>query len=270
MNKNGIIFALSLIIIGVIGVFVTGKDYMSKVDVEGGESYSGTNIQHIVIDNEVANLRILPTTSDQIEVKWHGSILKRYFNQDTISLEETDSSLRINTSEVFGMLKFQLFDINFNSFTVEVYLPEKQFASLDIDSNVGEITINSINSNTIEVSSDVSNIKLEKVNAETIEAISSVGSIILNDIVGKVYARSDVGTISLKMEQITNDMEIITNVGDIDLNVAAVPNNTTFIGNSELGSVKTFGNKGDYVSKPANFVVEMETTIGDINVTSKK
>lgn len=115
---------------------------------------------------------------------------------------------------------------------------------------------------------DAASVDLKNLDTKSVEVETDVGSISLDDVQGNVQATSDVGGISGEMDVIDDDWTLISNVGKIALRVGAA-NHTSFIANTDVGSVRIFGDNKSYVNKNQKTVVEMKTDVGSINVKRK-
>lgn len=265
MNKINKFLALFFIIIGVVGVVLTAKGFFNQEVASKEETFRSENIENIIIDSDVANIRMLPTTEEEIKVEWSGKMLKS--NKNKVQIEEDSEFLRIDIGQdsLLGMRKFQ-FGININMLYVDVYVPEKEFASIQIDNDVGSTNISSIKASNVTVDSDVAGMTIGNIAARSINATSAVGSINIKNSTGKLNAINDVGAIDILMNEITDDISLQTNVGSIKVTVPTIPENVTFNGASDIGSINIFEEKGSYISKDADYVVMMQTDIGNIKV----
>lgn len=265
MSKVSRIIALFFIILGAIGMAFTVRDFFNQEIVSKEESFQARNIKNIIINSDVANIRMLPTTEEEIKIEWSGKILRSSTN--SVQIEEDSDTLSINIGQdsLLGMRKFQ-FGINKNMLYVDVYVPEQEFISINIDNDVGSMNVSSIKANYVTVNSDVAGMKIENIQAHTINATSSVGSIDIKNSKGKLNAMNDVGKIDISMNKIEDDITLQTNVGSIEITVPTIPENVTFSGTSELGSINIFGKKANFISKDVDYIVTMQTDIGSIKV----
>ncbi|MBU5466066.1 DUF4097 domain-containing protein [Virgibacillus sp. MSJ-26] len=263
------IMATLLIVVGVIGVILTGKTFFGREEVEDEVSLSSDHFEHIVVDGDMGNVKVIPSTSDNIEISWKGSLYNARSTDELVSIEENNTELKVNIGKK-RFFNFSFFNLNFrNKLQVYLYLPDKQFNSLVVKNNVGNTEVNGIRVENLTTETDVSNLTIENVSANSIVAETDVGNLTLNDVQGKIYAKSDVGNIMININEIQDDMEITSNVGKVGLTVPEVPNNVTFNADSSVGNVRVFGERGSYINKNAEYVVSMTTDVGNIRVDEK-
>lgn len=271
-ERGGIvrIMAILLIIVGVIGVILTGKTFFDRKEVEDEVSLSSDRFEHIVVDGDMGNVQVIPSTSNNIEISWKGSLFSTGSTDELVTIEENNTELKVNIGKK-RFFDFSFFNLNFrNKLQVYLYLPDKQFNSLVVKNNVGNTEINDIRVENLTTETDVSNLTIENVSANSIVAETDVGNLTLNDVQGKVYAKSDVGNIMINVGEIQDDMEITSNVGRVGLTVPEVPSNVTFNADSSVGNVRVFGERGSYINKNADYIVSMTTDVGNIRVNTKE
>lgn len=262
MNK----MAILLIIIGLIGAIFTAKGFFTQENIHGEESFPSESIDNITIESDLANVKILPSDSNDIEVKWKGSLLKSNLNKNNVSIEEKSSELVI-TIGGRKLFNFSFFGFGFfNKREVEIYLPEKRFQSITLYNDVGNATISSISVDHLIAETSVSNLTIKDIQANMIRAKSDVGIITVDGFGGNLFAKSNVGNININTDTIAADMELESDVGNINLSVPLIPDNVSFHTESDIGTVQVFGEKGSYYNKQAAFSVTMETSVGNIKV----
>lgn len=262
--------AVLLIVIGVIGIFVTGKSFFMSEEAGDEVTLSPDPFDHIVVDGQIGNVHIHPSLSSDIEIRWKGTLLSGNSSEDLVSIEENDSQLKVNIGKR-RFFDFSFFNINFSrKLQVDVYLPDKQFNSLVVKNDVGNTNIKDIRVGNLTTKTDVSNLTMENITANSIVAETDVGNLTLNNVHGKLLAKSDVGSITIHNDKITDDMDISSDVGKIRITVPQIPTNVTFNANSSVGSIRVFEEKGSYISKNADYIVSMTTDVGSIKVNAEQ
>jgi len=261
--------AISLIAIGVIGIVFIGKIFFDKNEVGDEIRLSADSLEHIVVDGELGNINVMPSTSKDIEIHWKGSVSST-FNRSTrdelVSIEEHNNELKISIGEE-RFFNFSFLNFNFqNKLQVDLYLPDKAFNSLVVKNSVGNTDIKDIHVENLTTQTDVANLTLNHVTASSIVAETDVGNLNIKNAHGKLLAKSDVGNITIHASEIEEDMTLSSDVGEIRLSVPSIPDNVSFNANSSVGSVKVFGEKGSYISKNSDHIVSITTDVGNINV----
>ena len=263
--------AIFLIILDVIGMALTAKSFFTREKVDSELNFSADRFEHVVIEGGRGNVQILPSTSSDIEVIWKGSLFNRGSRDDIVWVEENDSELKINIGKQRRFFNISFFDFDFlNRLEVRVYMPEKQFNSLVVKSEVGNVNVKDVQVDYLTAETDVANMTIESVHTKSMVVETNVGNVMLENIEGKLHAESDVGNITIRNELITNDMTLLSDVGKIELTVPRIPDNITFDADSSIGNVKVFGDRGSYISSEAEHIVSMYTDIGNITVRAQR
>src|SRR5699024_11456071 len=79
--------AILLIVIGVIGMVLTAKNFFTREKVDSELNFSADRFEHVVIEGGRGNVQILPSTSSDIEVIWKGSLFNRRSEEHTSELQ---------------------------------------------------------------------------------------------------------------------------------------------------------------------------------------
>lgn len=266
MRKVAFVF----ILMGVIGMVFTGKPFFAKEKISDEVHLSADRFSHISVEGELGNIRILPSTSEDIEVKWEGAFSSGSTDREWVSVEENGSELKVNIG------KKRFFDVSFfkfnyfNRLQVTILLPEKQFNSLAVRNDVGNTEIKDIQVDNLTTVTDVANLTIDQVLADSIVAETNVGNLTVNHVQGKLNATSDVGRIAVHAKDITDDMTLSSNVGKIKLTVPRIPDNVSFSADSSVGNVKVFGDRGSYIVNQADYIVSIRTDVGGITVDAEQ
>lgn len=264
--------AFLLIVMGVIGMAFTAKQFFSRETLDDTQRFSGDHIDHIIIESDHANVNVLPSASEDIEISWKGSVVNkgRRSSDDRVSIDEEKSELRIHTEE-FRFFNISFFNLNlFNHLELTIYLPKKQYRTLDITNDIGSTVIKDISVDHLTAENDVANMTVESVQATSMVAKNDVGNITLTNNVGNLHAENDVGNITVSTDGIHDDMTLLSDIGKIKMTVSSIPDDVTFNAYSSIGSVRIFGEKGSYINREAKHIVSLTTEIGNITVDVRK
>lgn len=264
-------FGIVLIVIGIIGMIFTAKSFFNRSTIDDSQSYVSDSIEHIVVHSTQENIEIVPTDLDTIVVSYRAStrVGEKLILDEKITIDETIGTLTIDL-EKSRFFNISLFNFQwFNSEKLQVQLPVKLYESIKVHNNVGKTSIRDIEVNQLIADNDVGQLTIENVAAESIEATNNVGDLSLKHLTGELFAKNDVGNISLTTDDIANDMTFVSNVGNIHLTVSRVPEDVSFQANTSLGNVSIFGGNQSYIEKGAKYIVSLTTDIGNIKVKNK-
>lgn len=268
MNKRITIIALLLITTGFIGMSVTAKKTLLEperiIDVQ---VFPSDEVEAVYIESGIASLNIEPAETDEVQVVWEGK--ERLSGKQDITMELQGDELHINLdrSKLFGLFRIDfIFQFNKLREHLDIYLPEKLYKSIYVNSNLGATKITSLHAESIEVKSDVANITLDDIVAAQLNITTSIGDVTLKEVNAKMKVVSDIGDITVVATEINANMILESNIGDVTVKVPHAFENISFFGSSDLGSVNIFGSKSSHMSDNPDHTVSIETDIGDIDV----
>ena len=191
------------------------------------EDRSYKEINNIVINGDVADITFHKSEDEKVRVVVTGS------KKDIVELIEGTKSLIINQTSKNSFCIFRC------SKEIEVYLPDN-FLSVNINSNVGDISSDNLTINNVLIKNSVGDISLYKTNI--VDITSDVGDVFIKEIKG------------------TGDSKIISNVGDIEIDK---------IINLNLDVKSDIGDKVIPVIKDKQeYTLKIETNVGDIDIDS--
>ncbi|TQS74094.1 DUF4097 domain-containing protein [Ornithinibacillus gellani] len=266
MKKIGML----LLIIGIIGSIMTAKDYFSFATMEGEQTISSSDINRVAIDSEVANIHIKLSENDDIKVEWNGKIRESTNQDDMIDVTNKLGTLQVDIGKKKNnWFRFSWNDWGFHRLYVDVYLPKKQYEQLQIENNVGRVTVSSIQVQQLHAITDVASLHINDTETESLTVKTDVGSVNLRDVTGTQKVQTDVGSIDVQSASITNHLDLKSNVGSIKLILSQPPDHASIYANSEVGRINIFGEKGNYISSNEKYEVQIQTEVGSIEVNDR-
>lgn len=276
--KNLWKIALVLIGIGVIGsvfTFTSSGEKRASEEVE----FDSDNIEKIDIRSDNAKVEVLPTEQSSLKVKVFAE--GRY---DRLLSEVKGDALSIQVKD-----KKDRF-INFNFFdagtSLKVYMPKKQYDSLDIKSHNGTVSLNNFHVDQAKVEADNGKIELQDINARmidaetnngkidfqhvmaaTIEAETDNGHMVFDQVEGNLVGRTNNGRVSIKTENIDRLIDLKTDNGRIDIQTDEEPTNVVLDIKTKNGKVTVFGESDwDTVIGNGDHLVKLRTANGRVTI----
>lgn len=212
------IITVVAIIVGVTRVFGTGKLFKfnnkESFTIGDAESSSETidcaDFININIDVEVSDVTIEPGDSYQVYYEYHSS------NGKTVAPEV---KVEGNTLKITQNIKPKVsVGINNKDCKIVITVPEKaELKDLILSTDVGDIELNALTTDTITIKSDVGEVSYDNINTHSTKITSDVGDItIKNSTIESIDTSSGVGEISIN-DTITDDVKAESGVGDITL-----------------------------------------------------
>lgn len=254
-TKRLSIMASLLLLVGFVGSVITyqliekPKWVTQEIDIEDNDF---TSIDITMNDGHV---ELIPTHASGAFIEISG-----YDITEDLSVTVKEASLTI----VHKAKKQKLVSVNFvtKPTIVKVFVPQKNYDNLRIQSDNGTIEVRDVNADVMTLESDNGKINatnllsttlnvqannglitLKDTSADSISIHSDNGRTELEEVKGKLVAKANNGRIDLVAESLDYPIDITTDNGRIDLQTANEPTNTTIIAQASNGSSTIFNEK---------------------------
>lgn len=255
------LIAVVLLIVGITGsVFTFTSAYQSE-EILKQEVIQSEEIAHINIRTDNGKTTILPTDETQIRME-----LSTKNNKYELLTEVDGNTLFIEAID--QQKKFVNFDIFSFGATLTVYIPEKAYDSLHVESDNGLITVNQMQANDIDVKTDNGKIELKDINSSSVKVNTSNGKVVLDHVQGDLVGKTNNGIIELVTEDLERSIDLETDNGKIGVQTMQEPINVTFDVRVGNGKIKVFGDSNwDTVIGNGEHLIKLKTDNGSITVT---
>ncbi len=207
------------------------------------------------------------------------------YSDYNFSSEVKNSTLEVHVD--MNQKKLFRFDFFSKGSALKLYIPKKQYESLQIESDNGRIMIEGIDVKTADirtdngrieinnmandnltVNSDNGRINLANVDASTVTTKSSNGKIVLNHVTGTLSSKTNNGSISLITEDLERSIDFKTDNGKIEIQTEKEPTNVIFDLKTDNGSIDVFNQSDwDTVIGNGDNTIKLETDNGKIIIT---
>lgn len=273
------ILALILLVVGVIGSVFTFRSVHQSDWIIKEETVSSEEIEYLDVRTNNARIEVLPTNDSDITAE-----LSTKNKKHELLTEVEDSTFSIQVIDK----RRNFISLDFYSFgtTLTVYVPEKVYDSLQVESDNGRITIEKIQANDVDIKADNGRIELENIDSQTvtaqssngrivmgninsaaIHANSSNGRIVLEHIEGDIFGTTNNGSIELVTTDLDRSIDLETDNGKIDIQTEQEPTNVTFDVRVDNGKVNMFGSSNwDTVLGNGDHLIKLRTNNGSITV----
>ena len=266
MIKKISIIALVLLLVGIVGSLLTFRSVNVLEPVSEEQVINNQNITAIEVETQNSTVEIVPTKDADIKIELTGK---------TTGDSKQDLSAEINGTTLNIKLKDQrqkFFNLNFNnfseSFTLKVYLPEKEYASLKVNSSNGRIQLEQLKVKDLFAESDNGRIELKNITSTNVNVKTDNGRITLDYVDGKIKGKSSNGRISVLTKDLDRPMELNTDNGRIEIQTEKEPTNTTFDVDTDNGSIDILDkyDENAVIGKGEN-LIRLSTSNGRISIT---
>jgi hypothetical protein len=211
MAKKLSIVALLLIVISMIGLFVTGLNVkpleITTRNIHQGLTFTNETLQQIQINADAVDVKVkfIESTDGSNKITLQGKLATHSNRPKLDNFTIENGKLNLDLTHTSKKHTWSFLKWNFSDITLIVAVtPETQVPNLKIDVKVGDITINQGKTNSIDVNANVGDVKIQQAKEFTgqIDAVTDVGDVRVpatsgdsNDI---IKVRADVGDITVK------------------------------------------------------------------------
>jgi Putative adhesin len=247
MNIKQIIrIAFILIGVSIAGnavLFVMGESPFNFAKINEKRSISAESIDDIEVSTSIADVTVKPHDGDKIEIYLKGNVEKK--NEDNLKLSITNKKNKI-IIETTEQQKRHYFSVFSGDYELSIKLPRDEFNRLQVNSDAASITFN-------------------EVKAEHVDITTDMGNIFLNDVVGAVSAKSDVGDIDVVLQKIEKDITAKSDVGDITIKTKQEPKQLrTHLSNSIGEEIVKLPNMKNGTIGIGGPLVVLKSDVGDL------
>lgn len=231
----------SLLLVGAGCSILTKKDVTSSA--EWDRIFQGIELdslpQHIKVATDVISVRIEPSPDEKTRIQLNSTDEAKFKENFHFNLNEASDRLEVQVEGVKNM-KLNVLNIG-NTLKAELHiqLPENEYKSMDIKSNVGKIQYSEMNVEQLTVTNDVGAIFIEGSETNQAKIHNSVGAIQIHHLSGDLKISNHTGAVQLNMPRMDNDIEIKSDVGSVTVTFDNKLENLKLDLATEIGSIKT-------------------------------
>ncbi|MBU9720898.1 MULTISPECIES: DUF4097 family beta strand repeat-containing protein [Bacillaceae] len=267
-----------LLAIGLVGSLMTSGSMATSHSVI--EEIVEQEVDDIYVYSNNTRINIYPTDESTIKVEFQGDVSR---HQLTTEVEGASLSVRLE-----GKNRLKFIDLNLFSKPQElsVFVPERIYKSVELDTrngriqvsnveaenfqvktNNGRIEMNDITSTSIKGSSDNGRIDLRNVSASSLEVHTHNGRIELDGVLGDIKASSNNGRLTLYTEKLDRNIELETHNGRITIETEEEPTNVIYDVKTNNGSISIMGSSNwDTLVGDGDHIVKLTSRNGSITV----
>ncbi|WP_042224822.1 DUF4097 family beta strand repeat-containing protein [Oceanobacillus manasiensis] len=257
------ILAIILLVVGVTGGVITFAS-SDRSDIFESEVFPEDGVEKVDIQLNNQKMNIKPSQSSEVIVELEGKGNRP--DKNRLHAEMQGDKLIIETKAHDEKL-FRFFDWG-DRLTLTVYLPDKEFASIQLDVDNGSINAEQINSTDIVAETNNGKIMMENILSERVNVESNNGKITLHNVEGELNGKTNNGAISLVTESLDRSIQLGSDNGKIKIETNEEPTNVTFDVRVDNGKIDIFGNSDwDTVVGDGENRVKLTTHNGSITVS---
>ncbi|MCS1350709.1 DUF4097 domain-containing protein [Mechercharimyces sp. CAU 1602] len=264
--KSLVLVGFLLMLTGIVGSVVTYIFTNPQVTIADEKSVS-EEFNQVQVDVEQIKLEILPSDVDVASVSLRGEGSDRTNKEVKAKVEDGILKVEYDNGTDESWFNHNLFT---ESLSLEVTLPKRAYASLQVRSGQGEMAIKNLKVEKIDVSTENGAIQLEELKTTTLHIQTENGSIQVQKCTGELVGETTNGGISIMTEDITSPMTLATVNGAIEMIVERRPQNAQFDIEVVNGGIDLFG-KSDHhaIMGKGEHHIQLSTENGSITVNQE-
>ena len=238
-NNRGLIITVIILLVIIIllltglMVFVIASNGFENIEIPNNsisldEKYDSSAIDRLIVNTTGGEITVKKSDNNEIRITARGGKEKNFnvsSNDGTISIEYFEQ--RIN---FLGNMRLP---------DIDIYLPEKVYESIEIISDIGDITLEGEINTNLKISCDVGDIKAD-------------------NLYGSFDIHTDCGDIEIDSISITKNSSVDTDLGDIEIDRT---NNIRIDYETSLGNCDIKNNNTE-----SDIVLTAKTDLGDIEI----
>ncbi len=258
MKNKGLVITMIILLTIIVAILIvilclgiSGKiSFMGFIrakskDIVYDEKYETEKIEKISIKSSAGDIKFEESDDKKIRVVVYGE------RENKIDVEQTGNTLKVESiqkSHIFG------FNIRLND--IVIYLPKEYEKEIEIDSDLGDIEIVSLENASIKIEQNCGDINLGKIKNAEIE--NDLGTTEIEEVLNSLNIKSNCGDIKIKKLTLQENSKIENDLGDVKIGET----NDIFIdAHCDLGDEKIKKN-----SRQSEVTLKIDVDCGDIKV----
>lgn len=258
--KKLAVIALILLVVGVVGGVFTYSSANQKADIK--EEIVKDEFITIEVSSENADVEIIPTDDSVAKVKLvTKGIEDRKFNF-TADVEGKTLSVTLKDEWFFH------FGFYPQSHHLIVFLPKKQYKSMEIENGNGRVQVEQMKVDNVQVTLINGEAELTTIAAKTVKVESNNGRIQLNDVYGETKGSTVNGEIYVVTKDLDRPFQLKSTNGKIMIQTEKEPTNARFdvgVVNGDINILDKY--TGDVTIGKGENLIKLTTVNGEVTVT---
>lgn len=245
-----------------------------KNDVDITKTVEIEKVENIYIDMISTNVKMIPEDRKDIKIHFYGTMNEKV---TPLNIEKEDNSIFIKEKKKNEMV-MNIGKGNRSDTNLDVYIPKEYSKNIDIEAVSGEIDFGKLQMEMANISTVSGDVEGEEINAKKATFKTVSGDIEIEASKGNLYAKSVSGDISIKVEDLKEDLAFKSTSGDVEIKFSkTIPfrleaSSTSGEINCEFpikieknkGRNKLYGNIGK--SEDVKNTIHIDTVSGDIDL----
>lgn len=258
MKNNGLIITMIILLVIIVAILIailclgiSGKiSFMGFIrnksrNIVYDEKYETEKIENIKIKSSAGDIKFQESDDEKIRVVVYGE------KENQINVEQNGDTLKVESiqkSHIFG------FNIRLND--IIIYLPKEYEKQIEIDSDLGDIEIISLENASIKIEQNCGDINLGKI--KNVEIDNDLGSTEIEEVLNSLNIKSNCGDIKINKVTLLENSKIENDLGDVKIGET---NDVYIDANCDLGDKKIKNS-----NRQSEITLKIDVDCGDIKV----
>ena len=258
MKNKGLVITMIILLTIIVAILIvilclgiSGKiSFMGFIrakskDIVYDEKYETEKIEKISIKSSAGDIKFEESDDKKIRVVVYGE------KENKINVEQSANTLKIESTQ-----KSHIFGFNIRLNDIIVYIPKEYEKDIEIDSDLGDIEVISLEKANIKIEQNCGDINLGKV--KNVEIENDLGETKIEEVLNHLKIKSNCGDIKIEKVTLAENSKIENDLGDVKIGET----NDIFIdAHCDLGDEKIKNN-----SRQSEVTLKIDVDCGDIKV----
>ncbi|MGN7895436.1 DUF4097 family beta strand repeat-containing protein [Bacillus sp. 22475] len=267
MMKKLFLIAIACIIIGVIGISQTYEKAVQTAEKGDKEDViKNETLKNIEVKLDAGDIVVQKSPDSSFYVKQTGDARKQ-----KIRIAEDGDTLKIvGEREKGASFDFSFYDFRFQTSTLTIFVPERSYQEIKVNSSAGQIEMSDVKSDRVSVRTLAGEVDLKHVTAKSVEGSSQAGEVNFQKVIGKVIAKTASGSVSVIEHDAKYDLEASSTAGDVDITLLEKPQDAVITGQSAAGDVMIFNEENKNITiGNGSKKISGKTAAGDVTIETR-
>ncbi|MBS9806862.1 DUF4097 family beta strand repeat protein [Bacillus toyonensis] len=267
MMKKLFLIAIACIIIGVIGISQTYEKAVQTAEKGDKEDViKNETLKNIEVKLGAGDIVVQKSPDSSFYVKQTGDARK----QKIRIVEDGDTLKIVGEREKGASFDFSFYDFRFQTSTLTIFVPERSYQEIKVNSSAGQIEMSDVKSDRVSVRTLAGEVDLKHVTAKSVEGSSQAGEVNFKKVIGKVIAKTASGSVSIIEHDAKYDLEASSTAGDVDITLLEKPQDAVITGQSAAGDVMIFNEENKNITiGNGSKKISGKTAAGDVTIETR-
>ncbi len=255
------VIALLLVVVGVVGGLLTFKSAIYQDEVIN-EKIVKEDFTSVEIKSGNVEVDVIPTDQSVAKIEYITNGVDA--RESTFTTDVKGKTLSVTVENEW---KFR-FGFHPKSEHLTVFLPKKQYESMEIENGNGQVQIEQMKMKHVQVTLANGEVELTSLTTENIKVESTNGKIQLQDVKGEIKGSTVNGEIYVATKDLSRPIQLESTNGEIKIQTEKEPTNVRFevdVVNGDINILDKYTGSAS-IGKGEN-LIKLTTVNGEVSVT---